>query len=85
MTFGKWSCWGVSTADGFIWALAGDGGTPQEFVVRKLESEGKEWGTGHGPRLKQELGGELFNGSGPALKEHESVAVMTRVWLSEGP
>lgn len=54
-------------------------------MVRKLESEEKGWGAGRGPRLKQKLGGELFTESGPALKEHESVTVMTRVWLSDGP
>lgn len=54
-------------------------------MIRKLDSEEKGWGADHGPRLKQELGGELFTGSGPTLKQHESVAVTTRVWLSDGP
>lgn len=54
-------------------------------MIRKLDSEEKGWEADRGPRLKQELGGELFTGSGPALKQHESVAVMTRVWLSDGP
>lgn len=51
--------------------------------MRTLDSEEKGWEAGSGPRLKQELGGELFTGAGPSLKEHESVVVMTRVWLSD--
>lgn len=54
-------------------------------MIRKLNSEEKGAGSRQWAKIKQELGGELFTGSSPSLREHESVAVMTRVWLPDCP